>query len=60
MELFKLFGTIAVKNTEANSAIDTTTDKAQSASGKLSQAFQNAGTKISGVGSTITTGMAVV
>lgn len=60
MELFKLFGTIAVKNTEANSAIDTTTDKAQSASGKLSQAFQNAGTKISGVGSTITKGMAVV
>ena len=60
MELFKLFGTIAVKNTEANSAIDMTTERAQSASGKLSQSFQNAGTKISGVGSAITKGMAVV
>ena len=30
MELFKLFGTIAVNNTEAMSAIDETTNKAKS------------------------------
>lgn len=60
MELFKLFGTIAVTNSEANSAIDETTEKAQSSSGKLSQAFTSAGNKITNVGTTITKGMAVV
>lgn len=45
MELFKLFGTIAVKNTEANSAIDETTDKVQSFSKNLSEKFTDIGEK---------------
>ena len=44
MELFRLFGTIAVKNTEANSAIDDTTDKAEDAEGKMSGSFGKIGT----------------
>ena len=45
MELFKLFGTIAVKNSEANSAIDETTDKAKSFSENLSDKFTDIGEK---------------
>ena len=45
MELFKLFGTIAVNNTGANSAIDETTDKAQSFSKNLSEKFTDIGEK---------------
>lgn len=43
MELFKLFGTIAIKNSEANTAIDETTGKAESASGKVVTAFHKIG-----------------
>lgn len=43
MELFKLFGTIAIKNSEANNAIDETTGKAESASGKVVTAFHKIG-----------------
>ena len=44
MELFRLFVTIAVKNTEANSAIDDTADKAEDAEGKMSGSFGKIGT----------------
>lgn len=43
MELFKLFGTIAVKNEEANEAIDETTGKAEQSEGRISGAFKKIG-----------------
>ena len=39
MELFKLFGTIAIQNADANEAIDDTTDKASQSENKISSAF---------------------
>ncbi|MBD5550482.1 MAG: phage tail tape measure protein [Lachnospiraceae bacterium] len=57
MELFKLFGTIAVKNTEANSAIDETTDKAQSFSQKLSEKFTDIGAKATSMGTKMSVGL---
>ena len=43
MELFKLFGTIAVKNSRANEAIDETTGKAAQSESKMSSAFKKIG-----------------
>lgn len=43
MELFKLFGTIAVKNRQANEAIDETTGKAAQSESKMSSAFKKIG-----------------
>lgn len=43
MELFKLFGTIAINNTEANKAIDETSSKAEGSSGKIVDAFKKIG-----------------
>lgn len=73
MELFKLFGTIAVQNAEANRGIDETTDKAEDAAGKikdlgdegdnteskLGKAFSKMGSAAVKVGKTIATGLAV-
>lgn len=73
MELFKLFGTIAVNNSEANQGIDETTDKAEDATGKvkdlgdegdrtegkLGKAFSKMGSAAVAVGRTIATGLAV-
>ena len=47
MELFKIFGTIGAKNDEALSKIRETTKEADSASGKLSNAFSKANSGIS-------------
>ena len=61
MELFKLFGTIAVNNADANSAIDDTSDKAESFSSKLSDGIGKAakwGTAI--VGGATAAGSALV
>lgn len=49
MELFKLFGTIAINNQEANDSIEETTGKASDAEGKMSSAFK----KIGGVIATV-------
>jgi len=46
MELFKLFGTIAVNNSAANNAIDDTTGKAETGQGKKSSAFKKIGTAV--------------
>lgn len=43
MELFKLFGAIAVKNSQANEAIDETTGKAAQSESKMSSAFKKIG-----------------
>lgn len=44
MELFKLFGTIAVDNSEANKQIDDTSGRAKKAQGTMSGAFSKIGT----------------
>ena len=46
MELFKLFGTIAIQNADANEAIDDTTDKASQSENKISSAFKKIGTVV--------------
>lgn len=60
MELFKLFGTIAVDNEKANQAIDDTAAKADKSSGKTSESFKKigkaAGTVAKGI---VTTGAAL-
>lgn len=46
MELFKLFGTIAINNQEANENIDETTDKASGAQSKIVESFKKIGTAV--------------
>lgn len=48
MELFKLFGTIAIQNADANDAIDDTTDKAEQSESKISGAFKKIGKVVAG------------
>lgn len=55
MELFKLFGSIAIDNTKAKQAIEETTDKARTSESEVSDAF----TKIGGVAGKIATGIGV-
>ena len=52
MELFKLFGTIAIQNADANEAIDDTTDRAEESEGKISGAFKK-------IGAAVVTGFAI-
>lgn len=53
MELFRLFGSIAIDNTNANNAINETTSEASESEKKVSDAFN----KIGGVASTIAKGI---
>ena len=46
MNLFKIFGTIAVNNSTANTAIDDTADRASSASGVMQSAFKKIGAAV--------------
>jgi TP901 family phage tail tape measure protein len=46
MELFKLLGTIAITNEDANNAIDETTGKAEKSEGKMSSAFKKIGAAV--------------
>lgn len=55
MELFRLLGTIAIDNTEANRAINETTENANKSSDEVSSAFE----KIGGVAGRIATGIGV-
>lgn len=59
LELFKLFGTIALDNTNANKGIDDTTDKAEKAQPKISKAFEKIGTAAVKAGKVIASGLAV-
>ena len=43
MELFKLFGKVAIDNAEANSQLDATSNKAAEVAGKIGSAFANVG-----------------
>ena len=53
MELFKLFGTIAIDNSEANEAIDETGNRAENAETKTSGAFSKIGGAAAAVGRVI-------
>ena len=57
MELFRLLGRIAIDNTEANSAIDETTDKASSFSENLSDKFTSFGEKATSLGTKLSVGL---
>ena len=46
MDLFKLFGEIAIRNDSANSAIDDTTGRAEASESKISSAFKKIGTAV--------------
>lgn len=46
MELFKLFGTIAINNSDANESIKDTTGQASKAEGMMSKAFKKIGTAV--------------
>lgn len=55
MELFKLLGTIAVENTDANKALDDTGKKADGTSKQINDAFSKIGTAALGIGKAILT-----
>lgn len=46
MELFKLFGTIAIQNADANEQIDDTTDRAKESENQISGAFKKIGAAV--------------
>lgn len=58
MELFKLFGSIALNNSGANKGIDETTSKAEGASVKIGAAFEKVGGFAVKAGQTIAVGLA--
>lgn len=55
MEIFKLFGSIGIKNQDANRAIDETTGRAESASGRIGEIFK----KMAGFLGTLFAGKAI-
>ena len=57
MELFKLLGTIAIDNTNANKALDETSEKGHQTQGKLAKAFGAVGKGAVAVGKAVGTGM---
>jgi phage-related protein len=58
LELFKLLGTIAVNNAEANKALDETSGKGEKAQSKLSKTFGALGKGAAVAGKAIATGLA--
>ena len=59
MDLFKLLGTISIKNDEANQALDDTSQKGQETESKLGKFFSGVGKGAVAVGKTVATGLAV-
>lgn len=59
MNIFKLFGTIAVNNAQANQAIDDTTNKGENSKGKLSGAFSAIGSAAKKLGTVAVSGLGV-
>jgi phage-related protein len=57
MELFKLLGKISIDNSDANKALDDTSNKGNNAQSKLSKAFTGIGKGAVAVGKTIGAGM---
>lgn len=60
MQLFKLLGTIAVDNTEANRALDDTSKKADDSGGKINAAFSKIGTAALSIGKAVLSAGAVL
>lgn len=60
MELFKIKGTIAVTNDEANAALDETTEKASGTHGKISNAFGRIGNAALAAGKVVAVGMGAI
>ena len=58
MEIFKLFGTIALNNQDANDSMDETTSKAESLQSKIGNAFEKIGSAAIKVGQVVATGLA--
>lgn len=58
MNLFELFGTIAVDNSKGNSAIDETNSKAKTLASTFGSAFSKCGSFVVSAGKTIATGLA--
>lgn len=58
MELFKLFGKIAVDNAEADKSIDNTTEKAEKSHPRISGAFAKVGSAAVAMGKVMVTGLA--
>lgn len=58
MDLFKLFGVIAIKNADANRAIDETTEKGRQSESKLGKVFNAVGNGAIKAGKAIGAGMA--
>lgn len=59
MDLFELVGTIAIKNQEANKALDETSEKGVETQSKLSKAFSAVGKGAAKVGKAVGTGLMV-
>lgn len=57
MDLFELVGTIAIKNSEANKALDETSQQGEKTQSKLSKAFSTIGKGAVAAGKVIGTGM---
>lgn len=60
MEVFKLLGTIAVDNAQANQALDETASKAEGTSSKTSSAFESIGVAARKIGTAVVTAGAVL
>ncbi len=58
MDLFKLLGTIAIDNSDANKALDDTSQKGEKTESKLSGAFSKIGKGAAVVGKAVVTGLA--
>ena len=58
MDLFKLLGTISIKNSDANKALDDTSQKGQQTESKMSKAFSAMGKGAAIAGKAIATGLA--
>lgn len=58
MELFKILGTIAIDNQNANKGIDETTEKAEDSHSKISSAFSKIGAAAEVAGKAIAAGLA--
>ena len=59
MELFRLLGTIAIDNSNANKALDETSEKGKNTESKLGKTFSAIGSGAAKVGKAVATGMAV-
>ena len=60
MELFKLFGTIAINNSSANQAIDDTGTKAQKLSTKIGSAAKTVDSKMADIGKSVSSAFAAL